>query len=172
MDNPSASEDVDRATSWIGEISPEGVLNYDEEAARGVFQSGNAAFMRNWPYAWALANSPDSPIKDKVGIVALPKGGEDGKHTGTLGGWQLSVSKYSENVDAAVDLVRYLTSYEEQKRRAIEGSFNPTIGALYDDEEVLAANRSEEHTSELQSLMRRSYAVFCLKKKKNTIRDI
>src|SRR3546814_4359834 len=28
-------------------------------------------------------------------------------------------------------------------------------------------NRSEEHTSELQSLMRISYAVFCLKKKKN-----
>src|SRR3546814_5827586 len=31
------------------------------------------------------------------------------------------------------------------------------------------ALRSEEHTSELQSLMRISYAVFCLKKKKNTI---
>src|SRR3546814_8657484 len=30
------------------------------------------------------------------------------------------------------------------------------------------AKRSEEHTSELQSLMRNSYAVFCLKKKKNT----
>src|SRR3546814_2453408 len=30
------------------------------------------------------------------------------------------------------------------------------------------AIRSEEHTSELQSLMRISYAVFCLKKKKNT----
>src|SRR3546814_1092698 len=30
-------------------------------------------------------------------------------------------------------------------------------------------NRSEEHTSELQSLMRISYAVFCLKKKKTTI---
>src|SRR3546814_4956710 len=30
------------------------------------------------------------------------------------------------------------------------------------------AERSEEHTSELQSLMRSSYAVFCLKKKKNT----
>src|SRR3546814_4121360 len=29
--------------------------------------------------------------------------------------------------------------------------------------------RSEEHTSELQSLMRISYAVFCLKKKKNNI---
>src|SRR3546814_5591069 len=32
-----------------------------------------------------------------------------------------------------------------------------------------ALRRSEEHTSELQSLMRISYAVFCLKKKKNTI---
>src|SRR3546814_8450570 len=31
--------------------------------------------------------------------------------------------------------------------------------------------RSEEHTSELQSLMRISYAVFCLKKKKNTIKN-
>src|SRR3546814_5799173 len=34
---------------------------------------------------------------------------------------------------------------------------------------VLAIQRSEEHTSELQSLMRNSYAVFCLNKKKNTI---
>src|SRR3546814_4420949 len=33
---------------------------------------------------------------------------------------------------------------------------------------VVTRNRSEEHTSELQSLMRISYAVFCLKKKKNT----
>src|SRR3546814_6618458 len=35
---------------------------------------------------------------------------------------------------------------------------------------VLAGFRSEEHTSELQSLMRISYAVFCLKKKKQTVR--
>src|SRR3546814_2559042 len=32
--------------------------------------------------------------------------------------------------------------------------------------------RSEEHTSELQSLMRISYAVFCLKKKKNSIQTL
>src|SRR3546814_5314514 len=33
------------------------------------------------------------------------------------------------------------------------------------------SNRSEEHTSELQSLMRISYAVFCLKKKKRTVKQ-
>src|SRR3546814_2653147 len=35
------------------------------------------------------------------------------------------------------------------------------------DLDGVAYTRSEEHTSELQSLMRTSYAVFCLKKKKN-----
>src|SRR3546814_9248376 len=35
-------------------------------------------------------------------------------------------------------------------------------------EDVVEHGRSEEHTSELQSLMRISYAVFCLKKKKHT----
>src|SRR3546814_4970614 len=39
-------------------------------------------------------------------------------------------------------------------------------------EAVMAAIRSEEHTSELQSLMRISYAVFCLKKKKKLRRQI
>src|SRR3546814_6480383 len=33
---------------------------------------------------------------------------------------------------------------------------------------IIRGDRSEEHTSELQSLMRISYAVFCLKKKKET----
>src|SRR3546814_19000322 len=38
--------------------------------------------------------------------------------------------------------------------------------------EPVANRRSEEHTSELQSLMRISYAVFCLKKKKPNIKSI
>src|SRR3546814_8357820 len=36
--------------------------------------------------------------------------------------------------------------------------------------ELDSVKRSEEHTSELQSLMRISYAVFCLKKKKNNLK--
>src|SRR3989475_12980539 len=114
--------------------------NYAEEEARGAFQSGNAVFMRNWPYAWALSQAPDSPTKGKVGVMALPKGGAEGKNTGTLGGWQWAVSKYSKNAKAAVDLAMYLTSPEEEKRAAIEVSFNPTIPALYKDKDILAKN--------------------------------
>jgi len=139
INNPQAAEALDTAASWIGTIAPDGVLNYAEEEARGVFQSGNAVFMRNWPYAWALGNAPDSAVSGNIGVSALPKGGADGKNTGVLGGWQLAVSKYSENPELAADLVAYLTSYDEQKRRAIKGSYNPTIEALYKDEEALAA---------------------------------
>ena len=138
IDNDKAAAALDMVATWIGDIAPEGVLNYAEEEARGVFQSGNAVFMRNWPYAWALGQAEDSAIKGKIGVSALPRGGADGKNTGVLGGWQLAVSKYSENPDLAADLVNYLTGYDEQKRRAIEGSYNPTIAALYQDEDVLA----------------------------------
>ncbi|MDD1781200.1 ABC transporter substrate-binding protein [Enterovibrio sp. ZSDZ35] len=139
INNDNAKQALTTAAGWINTISPPGVLNYGEEEARGVFQTGNAVFMRNWPYAWSLGNSDDSPVKDKIGVVALPKGGENGSHAGTLGGWQLAVSKYSEHPEVAASLVMYLTSLEEQKRRAIVGSYNPTIESLYEDEEVLTA---------------------------------
>src|SRR3546814_9930423 len=50
---------------------------------------------------------------------------------------------------------------EELPGSGVAGRGQPAAG------EADAAQRSEEHTSELQSLMRISYAVFCLKKKKN-----
>src|SRR3546814_9841083 len=52
----------------------------------------------------------------------------------------------------------------------VEQDFGIAVGQLADDLPhrlgVYRRSRSEEHTSELQSLMRISYAVFCLKKKK------
>lgn len=140
VDNPRAVQALALAGSWVGDISPRGVLNYDEEAARGVFQTGAAVFMRNWPYAWALAQSPDSPVRGKVGVVPLPSGGAGGKTSGVLGGWHLAVSRYSKHPAEAASLVAYLTSAPEQKIRAIEASYNPTYPALYDDPQVLAAN--------------------------------
>ena len=140
VNNPKAVEALKAVGSWVRTIAPEGVLNYAEEEARGAFQSGNAVFMRNWPYAWALSQGADSPVKGKVGVAALPKGGAEGKPSGTLGGWQWAVSKYAKDQKASVDLAMYLASPEEQKRAALEVSFNPTIPALYKDPDILKAN--------------------------------
>jgi len=139
INNAKAAKALDTAASWVGTIAPGGVLNYAEEDARGVFQNDKALFMRNWPYAWSLGQAPDSPIKGKIGVVPLPMG-PDGKKAATLGGGNLAVSKYSKNPDAAAALVMYMTSPEIQKKRAIGGSYNPTIINLYKDKEVQAAN--------------------------------
>ncbi len=140
INNPKAAAALDTAASWIKNgISPKGILNYAEEDARGAFQSGNAIFMRNWPYAWGLGNSDDSIVKGKIGSTALPMG-PGGKHTGALGGWQLAVSKYSKNPEAAAGVVQYLTTKENQLRRAIELSDLPTRPDVYEDPKLRAEN--------------------------------
>src|SRR3546814_8338673 len=62
---------------------------------------------------------------------------------------------------------------EAANYRAIPGKVGdiirlPTRALTAEDEFFKEVARSEEHTSELQSLMRISYAVFCLKQNKNT----
>jgi trehalose/maltose transport system substrate-binding protein len=140
VNNPQAVEIVDRAASWVGTISPPGVTGFGEEDARNLWQAGNAAFMRNWPYAYSLGNAPDSAVADLFDVSPLPAGdAEGGRPAATLGGWQLGVSRYSENPELAADVALFLASYDEQKIRAVEGSLNPTIMALYEDADVLAA---------------------------------
>jgi trehalose/maltose transport system substrate-binding protein len=51
----------------------------------------------------------------------------------------LVVNAYSRQSAPAIELVMYLTSAAEQKRRAIEGGYNPTMPALYRDEDVVRA---------------------------------
>ncbi len=136
INNPNAIEAIEMAARWVGTISPAGVTGFAEEDARSLFQSGNAAFMRNWPYAYALGQSEESVIAGKFDVAPLPAG-RSGHGAATLGGWQLAVSKYSNNPEIAADVALFMASPEEQKIRAIKGSFTPTIMALYEDPEVL-----------------------------------
>jgi trehalose/maltose transport system substrate-binding protein len=138
INNPEAIEALEVAKSWVGTIAPRGVTVYQEEQARDLFQGGYSAFMRNWPYAYALGNAPQSPIAGKFAVTVLPKGGTSGRHAATLGGWQLMVSKYSRNPELSADLIRYLCSEEVQKKRALDLSNLPTRPALYKDKQILA----------------------------------
>src|SRR3546814_3172712 len=62
-------------------------------------------------------------------------------------------------------LFPYTTLFRSAGRRNI-GASGPNDRCGYSPRHRRPVGRSEEHTSELQSLMRISYAVFCLKKKK------
>src|SRR3546814_19357547 len=70
-------------------------------------------------------------------------------------------------------LFPYTTLFRSVKKTAADAfmASKPGVLVIYDSRDLRAwwnslPERSEEHTSELQSLMRISYAVFCLKKKK------
>jgi len=139
VNNPAAVAAVEMGARFVGSISPNGVTSFGEEDARNMWQAGNAAFMRNWPYAYSLGNAEDSVIAGKFDVSPLPAG-PDGSPAATLGGWQLAVSKYSDNPEVAADVALFLASYDEQKIRAVEGSMNPTIMALYQDPDVLEAS--------------------------------
>src|SRR3546814_13273810 len=66
-------------------------------------------------------------------------------------------------------LFPYTTLFRSAVRAGIDEAVDDILGAGDRADAVRA--RSEEHTSELQSLMRISYAVFCLKKKKKKKRQ-
>lgn len=130
---------LERAAGWVGTISPEAVVTFGEEESRAVWQAGNAAFMRNWPYAYGLGNGEDSAVAGLFDYAPLPMGASTA--AACLGGWQIAVSAYSENQAAAASVAAFMASYDEQLTRALspQGA-NPTIPALYDDPALVEAN--------------------------------
>ena len=83
-------------------ISPKAVSVYKEDESAGVFLNGDAVFLRQWPYVYALTTDPEqSKIKlEQVGVSELPS--SDGKPgNGTVGDQPLYISTSSQNPDAA-----------------------------------------------------------------------
>jgi trehalose/maltose transport system substrate-binding protein len=138
INSPRAAAVLNLVKSWVGDISPRGVTTYQEEEARAAFEAGNAAFMRNWPYAYALGKK--SKIGKDFDVTVLPRTGGNAS-VGTVGGWQLAVPKFSKNQGAAAELVRYLTSPAVEKYNAVVFSLVPTIPKVAADPAVRKANQ-------------------------------
>lgn len=137
IDSPEARSVLDFMAKGIADgAAPKAVTTYNEDASRRAFEAGQATFMRNWPYAYALGNQ--SPIKGKFGIANFP--GFEGKPgAGVLGGYNLAISAYSKNVPGAQAFINYLTAPPFQKTIAIEASLPPTVASVYDDPAVKKA---------------------------------
>lgn len=137
VNNPQTAEIFERAAGWVGTISPPGVTSYAEEDARGVWHAGNAAFMRNWPYAYASSLESED-IDGNFDVAPLPSG-DSGSGAATLGGWHIGVSRYSSNPDAAAAFAVYMTSVENQKHYSIGTTSPPASYELYFDADIQAA---------------------------------
>jgi len=142
IDSPESVDGLGMARSMIADgVSPQAVTNYTETESQTTFLNGDAVFCRNWPYMYALAANPDESkvTQDQVSVAPLPAG-PAGSVSG-LGGWNFYINAASdpEKQDAAYEFVKFATAPEQQKFRALNGSFLPTLKALYDDQEILDA---------------------------------
>lgn len=139
VNSPSAVQALTKMVSWVGTISPQAITTYQEDQARATWQSGDAAFMRNWPYAIALGNdTKNSKIAGKFDISSLPYGVSGQTGHSAIGGWNLAISNFSKNPDAAWTFVQYLLSADAQKTTAINASLTVTLQSIYSDPAVLA----------------------------------
>jgi trehalose/maltose transport system substrate-binding protein len=139
IDNAKARTILDAMRNQIGKITPRGVTSYQEDETEHAFDNGDAAFARNWPYQYGIGATAGSKVKGKFSVTVLPHG-TTGHSVGTVGGWQLAVSKFSKHKGAAIEFVRYMTSPAVEKFDAITNSNVPTIVSVAKDKAVVKAN--------------------------------
>lgn len=112
VNNPAAIRAWRRAKAWIGRISPPSVVSYRELDSKNVFDSGRAAFARDWGGTTITPNSQlrliywGSPPGVKTGYTSIPGG--PGGWAGTLGGSGLAVSRRSAHPQEAIELIKFL----------------------------------------------------------------
>jgi multiple sugar transport system substrate-binding protein len=136
LDSPEAVA----AASWLDGllrdgVSPAAVANYAENDALQVFAAGEAAFLRNWPYAWREIEKGDGPVKGKVGVTTMV-GAPGRQGGGTLGTWGFSLIRGSPHPQEAVAVMRWLTGEAVQRRLTLEQGYAPTWSRLYEDEDL------------------------------------
>jgi multiple sugar transport system substrate-binding protein len=138
LDRPETLRAIEFLRSTVREgVSPPGVTTYQEEDTRRIFQSGQAAFLRSWPYAWPLAQAENSPIRGKIAIKPMVHApGQTG--AACLGGWGLGIAKSSRHPEEAWKAIQYFTSREAQRRFILTAGYVPSRRELFTDPEIVA----------------------------------
>lgn len=115
-------------------IAPESILNMRPDDARTLFQQGRAAFLMVQDFVYAPLAADGSPVAGKFDFTRNPYfEGHPDAHSTTMGGWFLAINPNSENKEAAAELVKYFTGYDQELAAAVEDNRAPTLPAVYDD---------------------------------------
>jgi multiple sugar transport system substrate-binding protein len=116
----------------VDRIVPPAALAWQEEQVRFAFQNGQAAFMRNWPYAFGLLQDvSQSRVAGRFAVTSMPAG-PGGAPTSALGGSVLAINAYSGDRDAAYPLIDFLLQPEQLLERArVVGQYPPRL-SMYD----------------------------------------
>jgi multiple sugar transport system substrate-binding protein len=140
---------VQNAVKIIGQLATSkaadpSLAQQKEDQNRLAFQSGQAAFMVNWPFVYpsikGAAEDGDAAAKkvfDNLGWLPYPRVAEDKESKGPIGGFNWGVSSYSAHEQEAFDAAACLASEKSQRTYLAKDALAPTISAIYDDPKTL-----------------------------------
>lgn len=123
--------------------SPSAVTTFQEPQAMSAFASGQAAFLRNWDYAWSVSQTASSPSKivGKVGVAPLPSfAGQPYPGTSNIGGWNLFINPHSTHLAADLTFIKWMSSPQAQTILATNYSEIPTVQSVRSSAAVVAKN--------------------------------
>jgi multiple sugar transport system substrate-binding protein len=144
LDSPAGKEAATFMRSLITSgASPSAVTTFQEGQAMSAFATGQAAFLRNWDYAWSYAQTASSPssVVGKVGVAPLPTfPGQPYPGTSNIGGWNLYINPHSKNIAADVTFIKWMTSPAAQTILGTQFSEIPTVTSVRDSAAVKAKN--------------------------------
>jgi multiple sugar transport system substrate-binding protein len=140
VNNPATIKGLNKMMEIVkSDFVPTNITTFTEPESHTAFLEGQSAFIRNWPYQFALAQDPaQSKIVDKVAIAPLPAG--DAGSAAALGGWMGGINKFSKHPKEAWEFLKFMTGPEGQKISAVEGGLAPTFLPAYDDADVQKAS--------------------------------
>jgi multiple sugar transport system substrate-binding protein len=141
VNSPENAEALEFMTNLVSKdnVLQPGSLNMALDEVRQVFTEGKLVFHRNWNYVWAVAQGPESKVKDKIVQTRIPYFEKHGKSYVALGGWNYAISALSKNRAESIEMAQWLGGFEMQKYRHINGTEPPAMKAVYDDQEATKA---------------------------------
>lgn len=107
--------------------SPSAVTTFQEPQAMNAFQNGQAAFLRNWDYAYSSSQSKGSAVIGKVGVSPMPTfNAKNWPGYSNIGGWNLYINPHSTHMSADLKFINFITGPVAQKIEATQFSEIPT----------------------------------------------
>ncbi len=122
-------------------VSPSAESTFEEPQAMTAFQDGDAAFLRNWDYAYAASQASGSAVIGKVGVAPLPTfQGQSYPGYSNIGGWNLYINPHSKNIAADLTFIKWMTGVQAQTIQATQFSQIPTINSVRQSAKVIKSN--------------------------------
>ncbi len=108
-------------------VTPAAISTFQEAQSMTAFQAGQAAFLRNWDYAYSTSQAAGSAVIGKVGVEPMPAfAGMPTPGYSNIGGWNLYINPHSKNQAADLTFIKWMTGNAAQTILATQFSEIPT----------------------------------------------